>query len=92
MQATHDPISKAINVDLNLLVYLRAPARETLSFGDESIDRALAHVADVIYGRLEIQAAVLHKDYNHVVCVALGLLAIVGEDVLLLICYERGLG
>ena len=91
MQAAHNPISKAMNVDLNLFVYLRAPARNALSLSDESIDRALAHVADVIYGGLEIQTAVLHKDYNHVVRIALGLFAIVGEDVLLFICYERGL-
>ena len=92
MQAAHDPISEAINVDLDLLVYLRAPARKSFSLGDESIDRVLAHVADVIHCRLEIQTAVLHKDHNHVVCIALGLFTIIGEDVLLLVCCESRLG
>ena len=92
MQAAHDPISKAINVDLNLLVYLRAPAWQSLSLGDVSIDRALAHVTDVIHSGLEIQTAVLHEDDNHIVCIALGLFTIVGENVLVLAYYERGLG
>lgn len=82
MQAAHDPISEAINVDLDLFVYLRTPTREAFSLGNESIDRALAHVADVVHRGLEIQTAVLHQDYNHVVRVALGLFAIIGEDVL----------
>ena len=92
MQAAHDPISKTINVDLNLFVYLRAPAWKSLSLGDVSIDRILAHVTDVIHSGLEIQAAVLHEDDDHIVCIALGLFTIIGEDVLLLVCYERGSG
>lgn len=89
MQATHDPISKPINVDLNLFVYLRTPAWQTFSLSNESIDRTLAHVADVVHRGLEIQTAVLHKDYDHIVCVSLGLFTIIGEDVLSFF-YERG--
>ena len=92
MQAAHDPISKTINVDLNLFVYLRAPAWKSLSLGDVSIDRILAHVTDVIHSGLEIQAAVLHEDDNHVVSIALCLFTIIGEDVLLLVYHERGSG
>ena len=89
MQAAHDPISKPINVDPDLLVYLRAPARKTSPLRNESIDRALAHVADVVDRGLEVQTAVLHQDHNHIVRVALGLFAIIGEDVLSFVCYER---
>jgi hypothetical protein len=77
MQAAHDPISKPINVDLNLLIYLRSPAWETLSLSNESIDRALAHVADIVHRGLKVQTAVLHKDYDHIVCVPLGLFTVV---------------
>ena len=89
MQAAHDPISKPINVDPDLLVYLRAPAWQAFSLSNESIDRTLAHVANVVHRGLEVQTAVLHKDYNHIVRVSLGLFTIIGEDVLLLV-YERG--
>ena len=91
MQTPNDPISKSINVDLNLLIYLRTPSRETFSLSNESIDRALAHVADTVHRRLEIQTAVFHEDYNHVVRIPLRLFAIVGEDVLSLARHEREL-
>ena len=89
MQAAHDPISEPINVDLHLLVYLRAPAGQTPPLRYEPIDRALAHVADVVDRGLEVQAAVLHQNHNHVVRVALGLFAVVREDVLSFVRYER---
>jgi hypothetical protein len=89
MQATHDPISEPINVDLNLLIYLRAPTWQAFSLSNESIDRTLAHIADVVHRGLEVQTTMLHKDYNHIVSVSLGLFTIVGEDVLSSF-YERG--
>lgn len=89
MQATHDPISKPINVDLDLFVYLRAPTWQTFSLNNESIDRTLAHFADIVHRGLEVQTAMLHKDCDHIMRVPFRLFTIVGKDVLSLV-YERG--
>ena len=74
---------KAVNVQLNLAVEVRAPRWKRAASKLEGIDGVFAKVTNAVHRFLQRETLLVHDDGDHVMIVTSRLLDVVREDILI---------